>query len=69
MVAKAKGRMAPLDLDKVLKVKILKTKPDPMFKEITAGLQAKIKDLATKTSWGSCCVQGCCVSWCCIQLH
>lgn len=64
-----KKRMKPLDVSHLIRSRG-EGKTDPIFREITAGLQSKIQEiLRDPDAWGSCCVQGCCVSWCCVQLH
>ncbi len=64
-----KNKMKPLDLDPLIRARG-ERQTDPIFREITAGLQNKIKEmLQDPEAWGACCVQGCCVSWCCVQIH
>lgn len=70
MNEKAKARMEPLSIDPLIRSKGAKLTTDPAFREITAGLQAKITEmLKNPEALGACCIQGCCVSWCCVQLH
>lgn len=59
-------KLEPVKLDALLVKGKMKT--DPAFKELTAGLTKRFKEIIDE-EFASCCIQGCCVSWCCVQLH
>ncbi len=61
--------MSPVRFDEDI-LQTAKMPVEPAFREITAGLNARIAELLkdpNKMGIG-CCFEGCCVSWCCIQL-